>query len=79
MNTNKLNQHLENKTNQDIREMVSKVMDLLKQFDEETKKSGTTEYYHIDNEIFKMLTTEFSNAKRNKPAYITYMNNEKLH
>ena len=31
MNTNKLNQHLENKTNQDIKEMVSKVMDLLKQ------------------------------------------------
>ena len=31
MNTNKLNQHLENKTNQDIKEMVSKVMDLQKQ------------------------------------------------
>ena len=37
MNTNKLNQHLENKTNQDIKEMVSRVMDLLKQFDDETK------------------------------------------
>ncbi len=30
MNTNKLNQHLENITNQDIKEMVSRVMDLLK-------------------------------------------------
>ena len=78
MNTNKLNQHLENKTNQDIKEMVSKVMDLLKQFDEETKKSGTTEYYHIDNEIFEMLTTEFSNAARHKLASITYMNDGKV-
>ena len=73
MNTNKLNQHLENKTNQDIKEMVSKVMDLLKQFDEETKNNYTTENYYLDSEIFDMLTTEYvSSASR--PASVTFMN-----
>mgnify|MGYP003140428843 CR=1 FL=1 len=76
MNTNKLNQHLENKTNQDIKEMVSRVMDLLKQFDEETKKSSISDYY-VDGEVFDMLTTEFSN-QRPKPASITYMNEGKV-
>ena len=76
MNTNKLNQHLENKTNQDIKEMVSRVMDLLKQFDDETKKSSISDYY-VDGEVFEMLTTKYSN-QRPKSASITYMNNGKV-
>ena len=77
MNTNKLNQHLENKTNQDIKEMVSRVMDLLKQFDNETKKNGSDDYY-IDGKVFEMLTTEFSNSKTSGPASISYMSNGKI-
>ena len=36
MKTNTLNKHLENKTNQDIKEMVTKIMKLLEQFNDET-------------------------------------------
>ena len=77
MNTNKLNQHLENKTNQDIKEMVSRVMDLLKQFDEETTHPSISDYY-VDGKVFDMLTTEFSNSKTSGPASISYMNNGKV-
>ena len=77
MNTNKLNQHLENKTNQDIKEMVSRVMDLLKQFDEETKQSSISDYY-VDGKVFNMLTTEFSNSKTSGPASISYMKDGKI-
>jgi len=76
MNTNKLNQHLENKTNQDIKEMVSRVMDLLKQFDDETKKSSISDYY-VDGEVFEMLIKEYSSSNT-KQASITYMNNGKV-
>ena len=76
MNTNKLNQHLENKTNQDIKEMVSRVMDLLKQFDDETKKSSISDYY-VDGEVFDMLMTEYS-SRVPKSASITYMNDGKV-
>tara|TARA_R100000231_G_scaffold70872_3_gene56053 strand:- start:1968 stop:2315 length:348 start_codon:yes stop_codon:yes gene_type:complete len=76
MKTNKLNQHLENKTNQDIKEMVSRVMDLIKQFDNETKKNGSDDYY-IDGKVFEMLTTKYSNRSP-KSASITYMNNGKI-
>ena len=76
MKTNTLNKHLENKTNQDIKEMVTKIMKLLEQFNDETFTSNIrkNDTYYISGEVFEMLTTKYSNSK-SKQSSITYMNN----
>ena len=46
MNTNTLNRHLENKTTQDVSEMVKEIMDIFEKYDKK---------YNLEHESFHLL------------------------